>query len=202
MQDPWRNSDPEREPLLIQQAKAGESHAFSELVGMHQGVLRAYIAGHVRRAEVADDLSQEAFVRAYDRLDQFDLSKGTTIRPWLLGIARNLVFEYLRAETRLGTQVTGDVQRTIDAQHLQCVGSENESLEKERELEALRLCLQKLGAPASALVAQHYFQQQTLVQLAAEEKKRESTIRMQLLRIREVLRVCIQRHLVVDGVAE
>src|SRR5688572_3652934 len=94
-------SDPRDEPLQVERAKAGDREAFSQLVRLHQAVVRAYVSAHVRAAETADDLAQEVFLRAFRRLDAFQLPESGSMRPWLLGIARNLLLEHLRAPVRL-----------------------------------------------------------------------------------------------------
>jgi RNA polymerase sigma-70 factor (ECF subfamily) len=46
-----------------------------------------------RRHEVADDITQDTFVRAYRNLGRFDI--GRPLRPWLTRIAVNLAINYL-----------------------------------------------------------------------------------------------------------
>ena len=60
-----------------------------------------YIRYRVGRADAADDLVSQTFLKALDRLSTFDPSKGR-MGPWLLGIARNVVRDYRRAQWRWG----------------------------------------------------------------------------------------------------
>jgi RNA polymerase sigma-70 factor (ECF subfamily) len=194
----WRGMGaPSRRPAVadgaderehIARAKAGDRQAFSQLVRMHQAIVRTYVNAHVRGGSAADDLAQEVFLRAFRRLDAFELPESGTIRPWLLGIARRLVLEHLRSELRRHPVVTLDEQ--LDGGQLP-----RDPGDVERRIEALQGCLGKLAPAASALVVRHYFERRTLASLAAEENRRESALRMRLLRIREVLRACIERTL-------
>jgi RNA polymerase sigma-70 factor, ECF subfamily len=190
---PHRRSGPEArdEPLHVERAKAGDRDAFSQLVRMHQAVVRTYVSVHIRGAEVADDLAQEVFLRAFRRLDSFQLPECGSMRPWLLGIARNLLLEHLRAPARLESRRPGDLEAALDTRQLE--GGARDPLEVERRIEALQGCVDKLAPPAFALVWRHYFERRTLASLAAEEKKHEGALRMRLLRIREVLRGCIEQ---------
>jgi RNA polymerase sigma-70 factor (ECF subfamily) len=57
-----------------------------------------YIAGRLGR-DVADDLAAETFLVAFRKRDRVDPARGG-VRPWLYGIATNLVGQHRRTETR------------------------------------------------------------------------------------------------------
>jgi RNA polymerase sigma-70 factor (ECF subfamily) len=87
------------EQELIAKAKRGNVGAFEELVRMHQrsAVRVAYlVSGDV---DAAEDVAQEAFVKAYRALSRF--RQGLPFRPWLLRIVRN---EALNQRRRRGRQ--------------------------------------------------------------------------------------------------
>jgi RNA polymerase sigma factor (sigma-70 family) len=60
-----------------------------------------YIRYRVGSADAADDLTSQTFLKALDRLSTFD-SRKSEIGPWMLGIARNVVRDHLRARRRWG----------------------------------------------------------------------------------------------------
>jgi RNA polymerase sigma-70 factor (ECF subfamily) len=60
----------------------------------------------IRRHEVADDITQETFVRAYTHLDRFEL--GRPLAPWLTRIAANLSINYLTSAARREQQFAED----------------------------------------------------------------------------------------------
>jgi RNA polymerase sigma factor (sigma-70 family) len=72
--------------------------AFGELYDRHASVIYRYAA---RRAGdfVADDVTSETFLVAFERLDTFDYGRDDA-RPWLFGIATNLLRRHHRAEAR------------------------------------------------------------------------------------------------------
>jgi len=82
----------------IAAAKRGDREAFCGLVARHQeAVFRAaYLV--VRDAAAAEDVAQEAFVRAYQHLRSF--REGDPFRPWLLRIATNLALNEVRGRGR------------------------------------------------------------------------------------------------------
>ena len=60
-----------------------------------------YIRYRVGNGDTADDLTSQTFLKALDRLSTFDPRKAD-IGPWVLGIARNVVRDHLRARRRWG----------------------------------------------------------------------------------------------------
>jgi RNA polymerase sigma factor (sigma-70 family) len=57
-----------------------------------------YVAGRLD-VQAADDLAAETFLMAFGRRDRFDPERGN-LRPWLFGIATNLVARHRRKEAR------------------------------------------------------------------------------------------------------
>jgi RNA polymerase sigma-70 factor (ECF subfamily) len=60
-----------------------------------------YVRWRIGNPDVADDLTSQSFLRALDRLETFDPRKAE-IGQWILGIARNVVRDHLRARRRWG----------------------------------------------------------------------------------------------------
>ncbi|MDR3619454.1 MAG: sigma-70 family RNA polymerase sigma factor [Paludisphaera borealis] len=76
----------------------GERDAFRGLVGRHEGPLIRYLTGQSGRGDLAVEVAQEDFVRAYFALSK--LQSPALFRPWLLGIAERVMKETLRAKRR------------------------------------------------------------------------------------------------------
>lgn len=94
---------------LIESAQNGDTRAFEQLVRLHQGVaLRvAYLV--VRNPSEAEDVTQDAFVKAYRSLGRF--RDESPFRPWLLRIVRNEALNRVRStkrRDRLAIQVGRD----------------------------------------------------------------------------------------------
>lgn len=82
----------------IAAARRGDQDAFCSLVARHQEVTfrAAYLV--VRDAALAEDVAQEAFVRAYQHLASF--REGEPFRPWVLRIVTNLALNEVRSRNR------------------------------------------------------------------------------------------------------
>jgi len=64
----------------------------------HQGAVRAFLRRICADAALADDLAQDAFIKAYHALDQ--LSDPTKLRSWLFGIAYREFLDHARKAKR------------------------------------------------------------------------------------------------------
>jgi len=88
--DRGRRTDEE----LAAAAGRGSQEAFRELVGRFERPVFALVVRIVRRPELAEELAQEAFVKAWKALDRFD--PGRKFSSWLFKIAHNAALDALR----------------------------------------------------------------------------------------------------------
>ena len=86
-------SNPEEDPILVARTLEGDLSAYERLVSRHNAVVTRVAARLVGHDE-AEDVSQDAFLRAFHRLDRF---RGeSSFRTWLLRIAHNAALDHLR----------------------------------------------------------------------------------------------------------
>src|SRR5437773_12216984 len=87
---------------LVQAAQKGDMGAFEELVARHRDKIYARAYSMMRNEEEAIDLSQEAWVKSWQRLKQFqgESSFGT----WMTRIVINLCLDQLRKRKRQRTE--------------------------------------------------------------------------------------------------
>ncbi|MFC5185031.1 RNA polymerase sigma factor [Actinomadura harenae] len=76
-----------------------EPEGFALLYDRYFDDIHRYLAARLGR-ETADDLAAETFLIAFRRRADFDPARGTAARPWLYGIATNLVSQHRRSEQR------------------------------------------------------------------------------------------------------
>jgi len=75
-----------------------DREAFGRLVQTHQGRLFGLVLMMVRQPSAAEEVTQDAFVRAYTHLDHYDA--GRPFYPWLASIAVRLAQNWLRRHGR------------------------------------------------------------------------------------------------------
>ncbi len=90
----------ESEVRLVHAARNGDNDAFGELVQRYERRVLKVIRRFIPDLEMATDLVQESFLRAFERMDQFDPSRR--FGPWLFRLAVNLTYDHLRKVRRRG----------------------------------------------------------------------------------------------------
>jgi RNA polymerase sigma-70 factor (ECF subfamily) len=78
---------------------AGDAGAVAELYDRHAGAVYGMAMTVVRDAGLAQDVTQEVFVRVWTRAHTFDPQRGTAL-GWLVSVARNLALDELRRQRR------------------------------------------------------------------------------------------------------
>ncbi len=82
----------------VRAVMAGDRHAFAALVDRHLSAVMAVVSRIVCNRADAEDLAQDTFVRAFQRLGQY--GQEHSFRNWLLKIATNLALNHLQARRR------------------------------------------------------------------------------------------------------
>jgi RNA polymerase sigma-70 factor (ECF subfamily) len=192
---PERTGDPaEDEGRLIERSRQGDAAAFTELVMLHQGRVRAYIGGTIGKPDVVDDLAQEVFLSALRSIDTY---KGEApFGVWLLGIARHKTLMHLRREVRRLARESKSLDFVLADLRLRALENDEMNLaRREQEIAALQRCLERLPSNGAEMIADRYFRARSISDIARAQGKREGTIRMSLLRLRHVLRACVEQRL-------
>jgi RNA polymerase sigma-70 factor (ECF subfamily) len=130
------------------EAPAAADAAFEALYRANRDDLYAYVSGLLRDRSAAEDVTAQAFERAYRRRSTFNPRRGTH-RAWLFGIARNAALDELRRRSR-HTELTAEPAD-------EAAGTAHEAAETALRRSALRDALGRLSPRERELVALKYF---------------------------------------------
>jgi RNA polymerase sigma-70 factor (ECF subfamily) len=97
---------------LVARACQGDQEAFRLIFERYSRPVISFIYDQVGNREVAEDLTQETFVRAYRSLQT--LREETKLSTWLFGIAKNVARESFRARARTEHQVDLDDKQVLN----------------------------------------------------------------------------------------
>src|SRR5437660_11289560 len=125
---------PHMEPdqILIERTLQGELTAFEGLVERHRGIVFR-VAARIVGPDDAEDVSQDAFLRAFHRLDQY---RGTApFRTWLLQITQNTALNALAWTRRRPTETASEAPEPADRDPIRHPAAELERRERQERLE-------------------------------------------------------------------
>ena len=162
---------------LIVRARRGDRNAFGELVTCYQtGVFNVCYRLLHERSE-AEDLAQETFMRAYDRLPMFDLDRE--FGPWIRRIAANLCLNALEAR-----KVTVQLDEERDADETQRPEKQVEVQERSAHI---RAALLSLPPHYRVVIELRHYQELSYDEIASELKIPLSDVKSHLFRARKLL---------------
>ncbi len=88
---------------LVQEIKTGNRKAFSEIVKRHQKALLRMSMRFVKDLDMAEDVVQESFIKAYEKLNSFE--GRSSFKSWLFQISVNTAKNKLRERKRVTTDI-------------------------------------------------------------------------------------------------
>ena len=126
--------DREIDQALVERAQRGEKHAFELLVAKYQRKLARLLSRLIRDPAEIEDVTQEAFIKAYRALPSF--RGDSAFYTWLYRIGINTAKNYLVSMGRRAPTSTGfdaeEAETFEDAEHLRDVNTpENEMMSRQ-----------------------------------------------------------------------
>jgi RNA polymerase sigma-70 factor, ECF subfamily len=161
---------------------------FIQYVNEHHFSIRVYIRALGAKSDWIDDLAQEAFLIAYQRLEDFDEQRG--FGTWIRGIARNLVAHEFQCQTRKQRIIAGPLTEYL-LQHQARSGDALHQLDKASLLKTMQRCIHKLPKRSRDLLLRRYQKRESAVLLAEEFNLTGDAMRHLLMRIRHTVKKCI-----------
>lgn len=148
--------------------------------------LRAYIRMMVFNPSDVGDILQEAVAAGWEHYGEYDAARS--FDAWLMGIARNRIYEYQRDQKRRAHPLSQEV--------LELIESETDDLDETTSQieDALESCLGKLSAEDYQLVRTRYERSESNREASRLLGISESTVSRALNRIYARLLICIKQH--------
>jgi RNA polymerase sigma-70 factor (ECF subfamily) len=144
----------------VQRAKKGDNDAFGIIVETYRDRLFGLALGIVKNRAAAEDIVQEAFVKAYKNLKGF--RGDSSIYTWLYRIAVNTAHNHLRRGKRAGTVDFEEVAPVIQAKGL----TPAENAANTELAAAIDEAVQNLPPRQREVFMLHYFEQMTHREIA------------------------------------
>ena len=135
---------------LVDRAKSGDAEAFGALYDRFQPEIFRYLVVRVRDQDVAEDLAQQVFLKAWQAIPRYE-HRGAPFRAWLYRMAHNQMVDYFRTR-RPSTDLEGiDLPEDSEAEDLVLAGEMTAALhaaldrlsEDHRQVLVLRFLMEK-----------------------------------------------------------
>jgi RNA polymerase sigma-70 factor (ECF subfamily) len=197
---PTEGSPQPADLTLVQRAQAGDADAYDELVRRYQGQIYGVVYHMTSHHEDANDLTQEAFVKAWQALKSF---KGdSSFFTWIYRIAVNRTLNHLKQRKfRDGKHAMSLNDLDVEAEHhpdLVALASDKtprRALALEELKEKLNVAMQRLSENHRVVVAMHDIQGLPHDEIAKVLGCNTATVRTRLYYARQQLQGILSDYL-------
>jgi RNA polymerase sigma-70 factor (ECF subfamily) len=172
------------EQFLVWRLRRGDREACRELIDRHHAGVYGYLRRLGADATLAEDLTQETYTRAWQRIDS--LRGAASLRSWLLTIARNQFLQWARAG-RPEAPTLERLPETADDRP----GADS-ALARDERNDAVRAAVGRLDPDLRETVALHYFQELSFRQVGAVLGIPAGTVKSRLNRALGRLRALLE----------
>jgi RNA polymerase sigma-70 factor (ECF subfamily) len=180
---------------LIQKALKGEKKAFEMIIQKYQSPLASYVGRMVKENELARDISQEVFIKAYSSLHSF--RQEYKFKTWLFKIASNSVIDYWRKKKIDAFSIDQQYNLNGDSVPFQ-IPSTDRSVDKTVELHEVRdrieELLDKLPASLKELFVWRHINDLSYEEMAEIKGIPVGTIKNRVFQAKEMLRKYMEKN--------
>lgn len=178
-----------RDLALVERAKKGDQNAYAELMDRYRESVHYMLLRMVKNNDDAEDLTIEAFGKAFNRLEQY--SPSYAFSTWLFKIASNNCIDHIRKK-RVHVTSMDHLYSNNDGES---VGIEIDSgtldpegeIIKAQKVKMMRVVVSKLKPRYRELVEKRYFEELSYEEIAEQMDLPLGTVKAQLFRAREFL---------------
>lgn len=167
----------------------GDQKAYAELMGRYRDSVYFMLLKMVNNKDDADDLTIEAFGKAFKRLSQY--TPNYAFSTWLFKIASNNCIDFIRKKKMTTFSIDrtfendegGEMSMDIKAEGL----NPEENMVKKQKVKHMRDVVEKLKPRYRVLVEMRYFDELSYEEIAEKLELPLGTVKAQLFRAREFL---------------
>jgi RNA polymerase sigma-70 factor (ECF subfamily) len=174
---------------LVQLAVKGDQKAYAELMSRYKDSIYFMLLKMVNNRDDADDLTIEAFGKAFKNLHQY--TPDFAFSTWLFKIATNNCIDFIRRKRKFTFSIDKNMEND-NGQEMQfeikspMLDPEEKMIKKQKAI-LMRDVVEKLKPRYKRLVELRYFQERSYEEIADELKLPLGTVKAQLFRAREFL---------------
>ena len=181
--------------ILVKQAIDGKQSAYAELMDRYRESIYFMMLKMVKNNDDADDLTIEAFGKAFNRLEQY--SPSFAFSTWLFKIASNNCIDFIRKKrisvTSMDSGRINDEGEVIYFDAKSSTLDPEESVIQDQKVKLMRELVTKLKPRYRILIEKRYFEELSYEEIAEELDLPLGTVKAQLFRARDFLANLIEK---------
>ncbi|MEJ3652387.1 sigma-70 family RNA polymerase sigma factor [Actinomycetes bacterium KLBMP 9759] len=156
---------------LVKAAQTGNMAAFGDLFDRYYDVVFRYVLFRMGDRTLAEDITQETFVRALRRITSVSY-QGRDIGAWFVTIARNLIFDHVKSSRYRLEQTTSEIVELSPSTN----GPEQQVLDGATNDELLR-CVRKLNPDQQECIQLRFLQGLSVAETAQIMDRNEGAVK-------------------------
>lgn len=177
----------EADEIVIERVLNGDRNAYALLVDKYKDRVFSLVVGIVRNRELAEELAQDIFVKAFTSLKKF--RKDAAFSTWIYRIAYNTSISETR-KRKFQTQ-------TFDEQLEKAASLELDNSDDAEKIESkhvlLAKALEKLEPEEKLILMLYYFEEKSVEEISQASGLSRSNVKVKLFRMRNKLKEMMER---------
>lgn len=174
----------------IEKVLAGDVNAYATLVNRYKDMTYTIALKILRNNEDAEEIAQDAFVKAYQSLNKF--KKEAKFSTWLYRIVYNTAISKTRKKSVQKVDLSNEI---IDNYSDDEIKSNLSLLENDEKKKLLNKILITLSPEESALISLYYYEENSTEDIAEIMGLSQSNVKVRLFRIRNKMNYELQQHI-------
>lgn len=185
----------QKDLVLVERAIKGDQSAYATLMERYRESVYFTMLKMVNNTDDADDLTIEAFGKAFNRLEQY--SPTYAFSTWLFKIASNNCIDFIRKKrvkvTSIDTGITNDDGEVLFFDAQSNTLDPEETIMQNQKVVHMRELVSKLKPRYRILVEKRYFEELSYEEISEELDLPLGTVKAQLFRARDFLANMIEK---------
>lgn len=164
----------DNESAIIQKAKQGDKDAFGLLYKYYFPKIFRYCRANIYRDDLAADICQEVFMKAWKALPTFTFRDGGTFQAYVFRIARNVIIDLSRKKKEFSLEFYEEIETDDDLV---------EKMARNENIDKVKRVLAKLSEKDRQILTLRYFEDMSHKETAKVVGIREGALRVRTTRI-------------------
>jgi RNA polymerase sigma-70 factor (ECF subfamily) len=170
---------------IIQKAQKGDKNAYGLLYKEYFQRIYRYCKVNIFRSDLAEDITQETFIRAWKALPKFKQTETGTFQAYLFRIARNLIIDLSRKKKEFTLEQYQEIEIEEDIAG---------QIDKKDELTKVKSALAHLDDIDRQIVVLRYFEEMSHKECATIIGIKEGALRVRTIRVLKKIKNIIENY--------